>query len=156
MIKVDTREKENKHILDYFNDNGIWFNIEKLDFGDYMSDNYKNRYVIERKASICEFAGNCGNGHIRFKKELERCKTAGYKMIILIEEHFRYEDLPTWVNYRTKYGYIYKKDGSIVPRRTITGEQIYKICNKWKESYGCLIVFCRKHKVGEFIANVLR
>lgn len=156
MIKVDTREKENKHILNYFNNNGIWFNIEKLDFGDYMSDNYKNRYVIERKASICEFAGNCGKGHIRFKKELERCRDAGYKMIILIEEHYNYEALPLWTNEKTKYGYIYKKDGTIVPRRSISGEQIYKICNKWKAEYGCIILFCRKHSAGSVIENIFR
>lgn len=156
MIKVDTREKKNKHILDYFKLKDIEYCTEKLDFGDYISDYYKNRYVIERKASICEFAGNCGRGHIRFKKELERCRDAGYKMIILIEEHYNYENLPCWTNEMTKYGYIYKKDGNIVPRRSISGKQIYSICNKWKKEFGCIIIFCDKQRAGSVIENIFR
>lgn len=156
MIIIDSREKENSHIIKVFDKLAVEYKKDKLDFGDYISDNYRNKYVIERKASLIEFAGNCGKGHNRFKAELERCKKAGYRMIILIEEKFKYEDLQSWKNHKSKYGYIYKKDGSIVPRRTMTGEQMYKICNEWKSEYNCLIFFCNKNKSAEIILNTLR
>ena len=35
IIVIDSREKENKHITDFFKARGINWTQEKLDFGDY-------------------------------------------------------------------------------------------------------------------------
>ena len=35
VILVDSREKKNKYILDYFEKQGISYRVEKLEYGDY-------------------------------------------------------------------------------------------------------------------------
>ena len=56
-ILVDTREKQNQHILEVFEQNNINYKVTKLDFGDYAietvpKDNtdqvYRSKFVIER------------------------------------------------------------------------------------------------------------
>lgn len=68
IILVDSREKKNGHILEYFNKQGILYRKEKLDFGDYSfmipasaarADLYfHDSIVIERKATLEKLSGN--------------------------------------------------------------------------------------------------
>ena len=86
MIRIDTREQENKHIAQAFDALGVEYDTTKpLIVGDYMSINAPNVF-IERKNSWLEFAGNCGKGHNTFKRELERLDQTGGKMYLLVEE----------------------------------------------------------------------
>ena len=61
VIMVDSREQKNGHILDYFQKQGIAYQVTKMDYGDYFfmilasaasSDIYlyaqEERYAIER------------------------------------------------------------------------------------------------------------
>ena len=82
-ILIDTREKVNSHITDYFDRKGISYKKKALDYGDYSfmipaneklsipRDLYFNTTcVIERKASLEEISNNLTKERDRFEKEL--------------------------------------------------------------------------------------
>jgi ERCC4-type nuclease len=94
-ILVDTREKENKHVTDYFDKKGIkWIN-KGLKSGDYSfmipvnnelgiirDIYYSNSLIIERKNSLDELATNFTKNRDRFTAEFSRTNA---KLILLIE-----------------------------------------------------------------------
>ena len=151
-IKVDSREKENDHILKYFDSIGlarlkkeeikdvrglenVYIVNDICSIGDYCNLDKPNLFV-ERKAHWNEFAGNCGRNHARFKRELERLQECGGKMIILIET---LQPLGAWKNNRMK----------------MTAEVMQKIIASWREKYNIAIVQCRKAEAGLVIHEIL-
>lgn len=90
-ILVDTREKKNDHILEYFNSNGISWKIQKLSYGDYgveFPDEYShlnNCVVVEKKNGIDEINGNFTKKREQFHNEFRRANEAGSKIHLLIE-----------------------------------------------------------------------
>ena len=110
-ILVDTREKSNQHLLDYWDSKGIFHKKKALDYGDYSfmipaneklsipRDLYFNTTcVIERKASLEEISNNLTKERDRFEKEL--CLAPKTKVLLI--ENASYEDIATG-NYDTKY-----------------------------------------------------
>jgi ERCC4-type nuclease len=110
-VIVDTREKENKHILDWFDKKKIKYIKKGLSQGDYSfflpqnddlsipRDLYFDKdIVIERKASLEELSGNLSQQRDRFEKELSLYKG---KMYLLIENS-NYSDICSG-NYKTDY-----------------------------------------------------
>lgn len=111
VIYCDTREQNNRHIIDYFDKKGINHKIKKLDYGDYSfmipkNENlgiphdldFSKRIMIERKGSLDEFASNLTRERDRFKKEMA---LAPETKIIMIENN-TYSDL-IHGNYRSNY-----------------------------------------------------
>lgn len=107
VVVVDTREKNNKHILDWFDEKEIKYIKQKLDYADYsfyipkneilgiMEDTYfMDKISIERKANLDELAMNITRHRERFKRELKRHK--GY--LTLMIEDSKYNDI-----YERKY-----------------------------------------------------
>lgn len=95
IILVDTREQENKHILEFFDKKKVKYKSKKLDFGDYsfmlpeMPDMgilkplyFDNEIVVERKGSLTELSGNLTKDRERFEKELIRKKDAKFDLMI--------------------------------------------------------------------------
>lgn len=112
VILVDTREQENKHILEFFNKKKIQYKSKKLDFGDYsfmlpaMPElgitkplMFDNEIVVERKGSLTELSGNLTEGRERFEKELIRKQDAKFYLMI---EDGSWEDIQSGC-YNTKY-----------------------------------------------------
>ena len=66
VICVDSREKKNSHILDWFDKHGIEYEVKKLDVGDYMIDG--GVISVDTKRSIDELSTNMLNraDHARF------------------------------------------------------------------------------------------
>lgn len=96
VILVDTREQENRHIIDYFDEKKIPYRSTKLDYGDYscllpansnmgiLRDIYFNgQVVIERKGGLEELSGNFTKDRSRIEEEFTRAKG---KVILLIED----------------------------------------------------------------------
>jgi len=94
-ILIDTREKSNKWITDYFNEKSIPYKSKALSGGDYSFYLPKNEelsisrdmyfdkeIVIERKANLEELSNNLSKERDRFEKELSLFKG---KMFLLIE-----------------------------------------------------------------------
>lgn len=156
MIQIDTREQNNMHIIRYFDNMGIDYFSAKLDFGDYANPLKKEQIVIERKKNLIEFAGNCGKDHLRFKNELIRAKENDYKIIVLVEEKIKYEDLIYWTNPREKKKTRLLKDGTVKLVHGMDGDKMYKICEKWKEEYPLEIIFCDKKETPVIISFLLK
>lgn len=103
IILVDSREKKNSHVLDYFTKNSIVYQTTKLDYGDYSfmipaaaagEDIYFHRdIVIERKSSLEELSGNLAQERERFEKEFLRAGNDGCKVYLMIEASGGYSDI---------------------------------------------------------------
>lgn len=110
-ILVDTREKKNQHLLDYWASKGIAYKKKSLSYGDYSfmlpkqvklnidRDIYfDKKIVIERKGSLEELSGNLTRERDRLEKEL--CLAPKNKVILI--EGANYSDVVTG-NYDTQY-----------------------------------------------------
>lgn len=110
-IVADTREQDNKSIIDYFAAKKILFVTQKLDYGDYtcflpanhefgiIRDTYIDCY-IERKGSLEELSGNFCNDRSRLEEEFQRAK--GNRFILMIEETAGLEKIIEH-KYKTEY-----------------------------------------------------
>ena len=112
VILVDSREKRNGHISDYFEKNGIAYQKTKLDYGDssFMipasaagEDIYFHRdCVVERKASLEELSGNLAQERERFEKEFLKAGNDGAKIYLMVESSGGYSDI-IGHKYRTEF-----------------------------------------------------
>ena len=114
-ICVDSREKSNQHIIDFFNKKKIPYKVMKLPLGDYsiMSPKgsfegqerdiyFTNDFVVERKASIDEICGNLKDDAARLKKELAHLNKHDIEFYIFLEDE-NYELNLRNANYRSQY-----------------------------------------------------
>ena len=112
VVLIDSREQCNDHLLSYFDQKKVKYEVRKLDYADYSCMIPANEElcvqrplfftescVIERKASLDELASNLTIGRTRFESELLRAKGAN---IALMVENATYGDLVRG-NYRSKY-----------------------------------------------------
>ena len=118
MILYDTREQQNQHVLDYFDTKKIKYKKQKIDEGDYTAiitkrpdmGIYRDLYfpvAVERKNSVDELAGNLAEetdtrDDIRLIRELQRAKTKGIKMYLIIEDKNGMENIKAG-KYRSLY-----------------------------------------------------
>lgn len=153
MIIIDTREQANTHILRYLDKCGIEHCDNVLDFGDYL--NTDNGIVVERKKNFTELAGNCGKGHARFKRELERLTAAGGKMYVLVEQEGGFEALAVWENPRGTVKYRTLKRGTVKPVMPMSGAQIAEICKRWQERHNVEFVFSSKRESPQKLCKLL-
>lgn len=112
VILIDTKEKVNSHITDYFDVHNIPWKKKALSQGDYsfyvpanpelsiLRDTYfTDEVVIERKASLEELSGNLSTERDRFEKEFSLMKA---KTRYLLIENASYKDVVEG-NYNTQY-----------------------------------------------------
>ena len=92
VIIYDTREQKCGHILEYLDEIGVPYVRETVDVGDYTFrlPNYPeldldSKFLVERKGSLDELAGNFTSGRDRFAKEFERM-TNGQRMHLVLED----------------------------------------------------------------------
>lgn len=142
IIICDTREKKNKHILDYFKKNNQDYIVSKLNAGDYM---YYKDYstIIDKKDSLLEICGNLCNTaeHNRVVREVKLAHSLGCNnFIFLIQGNIKSEeDIKKWKSPHTK----------------VKGETLFKVLKTFKEHHNCRFIFCEKKKMGEMIINLL-
>lgn len=142
ILICDSREKKNKHILDYFEKNNQDYIISKLDSGDYM---YYKDYstIIDKKDSLLEICGNlCHTSeHSRVVREVELAQSLGCKnFIFLVQCNVKSEeDIKKWKSPHTK----------------VKGETLLKIMQTMKKKYGVRFIFCEKKNMGEMIIQLL-
>ena len=90
VIIVDTREQKNGHILKFFEEQKIKYVIEKLETGDYSfylpnypELNFNRKFIIEKKNSLDEIAGNFTKDRDRFTKEFERIRPDEHMHLVI-------------------------------------------------------------------------
>lgn len=143
IIIVDTREKGNKKILEYFNKIGQDYIISKLDSGDYML--YKNyNTIIDKKDGLLELSGNlCNvNEHKRINREIGRAKELGCNnFIFLIQDNKikTVEDIKNWSSPHTK----------------VRGQILLKIMQTMVRKYGVRFIIVPKKDMGQKIIDLL-
>ena len=144
VIIVDTREQQNRHILEYFDKKKIKYKVEKLNYADYSiclpvseyldKEIYLNNVIsIERKGSLEELSGNFTKDRARLEEEFQRSKGK----IFLVIENSSFEDIVDH-NYNTNFheksfvGTLkafearYNFNTSFIKDKTKVGEFIYK------------------------------
>lgn len=111
VIITDSREKQNKHILDWFDKKKIPHETKALSNGDYSfyipanekfnidrSLFFDHEIMLERKASLDELSGNFTQHRTRFEEEMATFPGKKYLLI----ENANYEDVVKG-NYSTKF-----------------------------------------------------
>ena len=94
-ICVDKREKENGHIIEWFDKKKIPYvnkSLSTLDYTFYLPRNpelgiqrdiwFDKDIAIERKASLTELSGNFAQNRDRFEKEMSTAKSL-YKYLLI-------------------------------------------------------------------------
>ena len=136
-IIKDTREKEG---------HGWWYEEDaycsgttkkKVDIGDYAIEGMEHLLCIERKESVSEFAGNCGEK--RFLKELERMASFPHAFLIL---EFNWGDIERY------------PVGSTVPQAKwksirIKGKYMMRIISSARLEHGVHVIACGDSKRAE-------
>ena len=142
MYIFDSREKKNDHVKAYFDRHGIAYRVEKLDVGDYMTENGK--VSVDRKQNLSELATNLMNraDKSRFWREVRRAREQGIKLIVLCEHGGKVKDIKDVAEWSSPY--------SPVSGRALM-EEIYK-CHI---SYGVEFLFCSKRSTGRLIHDIL-
>ena len=143
LIIVDTREKGNKKILEYFEKVNQDYIISKLDAGDYMI--YKDySTIIDKKDGLLELSHNLCNTleHQRVVREIELAHSLGCNnFIFLIQANIKTEeDIKKWKSPHTK----------------VKGEVLLKVLKTFKDHHDCKFIFVPKKDMGEKIINLLK
>lgn len=95
VIICDTREKKDKHIIDWLDSKNIGHQRKKLDFADYsfmipanpLMGTLKDRYfdkkiAVERKQHLEELSSNLAQNRDRFENEFLRAKDCNKYLLI--------------------------------------------------------------------------
>lgn len=142
MIYVDTREKKNQHVLDYFDKHGIRHESKCLETADYVNPDMP-LVAVDRKQNLDELAANlCTKDSGRFWREVRRSHEAGMLLIILCEHGGRIgclEDVKRWKSAYSR----------------ITGRMLYDKMLRVNRAYGVEFQFCVKKSTGKIIAEIL-
>lgn len=92
-VLVDSRERNNEHILRYFEKEKIPYEVKKLLFGDYSARlrdlPLEWTFAVERKGSLQELANNLsGDGWDRFGREIGATERpfSHVQMAVLLED----------------------------------------------------------------------
>lgn len=142
MIIIDSRERQFKHITDYFDVYGIPYKTEKLETGDYQNTDNPS-VLVDRKADLEEVNNNLSKGkskHSRFVRECKRAFDNKQRLIVLIEgtNYRSVEEIKTW---ESKYS-------------THTGRWLANEMFKLTMAFGVEWQFCRKNVTPQRILEI--
>lgn len=150
-LLVDTREKPKaiENILRTFDEAGIEHVSTKLLFGDYMDWN-RPEIVVDRKQNIAEIAKNVTTDRARFVRELERAKSVGSKLVILVEQN-RYKDRDKWIHVEDVSDLMLWSS----PHTKIRGEKVFRVLSELIYKYDISVEFCDKRSTGKRILEII-
>lgn len=150
-IIVDTREQPTKRAERRYTSFGVPYQRAVLDYGDYtynaimpdgtplydVNQRVIPHFVIERKESLDELAQCFTRDRERFKREFERAKEHGAR-IVLIVENASFENLING-RYRSKFH----------PKAFLASVMAYMV------RYNMGLLFCKEETSGTLIAELL-
>ena len=142
MIVVDSREKKNQHILDYFITYNIPYVIKKMDIADYMVDGIGNN-VVDRKQNLDELMHNLfGKDKRRFYNEMRLAYENHVKITIVCEHGLKIDSVAAVGRFRSTHS-------------KITGQQLRAEIERVRLAYGAQFVFCEKWQTAKTILKIL-
>ena len=149
LILVDSREKKNTHILDYFAKQNIAYKLEKLEYGDYTfmipaavagEDIYFHKdIVVKRKASLEELSGNLTQERERFEKEFLKAGNDGAKLYLMVEDMGGYSSI-----IGHKYNTQFAPAAYMASLKT------------WESRFGCNVQFIDSQYSGYYIVSTFQ
>ncbi len=150
IIQIDSREKGNKEILDYFNEVEQKYIVSKMYAGDYQDVN-SVKVLIDKKDSLVEIAGNLCRAleHNRIKREIAKACDIGCERFIFLIADNKIED----VSQVNEWKVPTRRDGSLYTK--VRPEILQKIMETMQEKYGVEFVFCKKKDMGKKIVEIL-
>lgn len=148
VIQVDTREKENQEVVEYFDKVNQKYFVSKLYAGDYL-DITNGKVVIDLKADLVELANNLTKQHDRFKREIKRAKEEmDCKFVVLVREDLKcLEDVKNWKSPK-------RKNGKELTQ--VKGETLFAIMKTMQIRYGVVWEFCNRQNAGGKILEILK
>lgn len=143
VVEMDTRNKIDNYITDYFDKHGIKYIRTKLYAGDVKLLN-STKVIIDLKANVEEIAHNICNAkeHARILRELAKAKEIGCKKFIFMIKDKKVkckDDLINWTSKNTK----------------IKGSTLYKAMCTMNKKYGCLFMFVSKENAPKYVLKLL-
>ena len=169
VILCVTRQHDGKHEnkMGWWARHGVATHVQKLDFGDYMTDG--SNISIDTKRSMSEVAQNCTRDHARVAREMERAAKLGYRLVILVEAGGQYTcvgDVRKWTNSYCK-ACVHKRTRKCNPRelrgkcmkhgtrKPVQGPQLSKIMATMEQKYGARFEFCHSMHSARRICELL-
>lgn len=147
VVIADTREQDTPAFRRRIQDMGRPVERRVLSYGDYTAEttlpdgntySLADKLVIERKMNLDELCACFGKGRARFKREFDRAKADGARMILLIENE-------SWDRaYAGEYRSLY------------TPTALTASMFAWMERYGMVPQYCPAQLSGRLIAGILR
>lgn len=162
VVIADSRQQRGKHnnINQWMVDHGIQVVTMKLDAGDYSTPG--SNIVVDTKKDVQEVAGNIGRDHARFTRECDRARSAGLRLVVLIEEHREYNDrskLFRWKSFACRKckrcDPLRDKGCTRYRTKPMNGPTVAKIISGIERDHGCRFEFCRRGDTAQRICEIL-
>ena len=140
VCQVDSRERGNAEVIEYFDLIQQPYFVSKVYAGDYINFS-RPKVSVDLKKDLTEVAQNLGKDHARFLREVLRVKNEmRCDLVVLVREPLQsLEEVKGWSN----------------PRSQVKGETLYKIMRTMTERYGVLWRFCTRETAGAKILSIL-
>lgn len=154
VILEDTRNQVGKHrnINHQLATLGHQVVRSKLYVGDYQRAN-NGSIVVDTKKDMLELAMDLCKDHARFRRECEKARDAGIKLVILTEEELPKGGLAEWKSPVWKTPGRGHKAGD--PISQVKAETMYKQIHTMATRYGVDFRFCRRDETGKVIMDIL-
>ena len=154
VILEDTRNQVGKHRNINHQLAGLGHQVarSKLYVGDYQLAN-SGRIVVDTKKDMLELAMDLCKDHARFRREGEKARDAGIKLVILTEEELPKGGLADWKSPVWKTPGRGHKAGD--PISQVKAETMYKQIHTMASRYGVDYRFCRRDKTGKVNMDIL-
>ena len=145
-VAVDTREQPTERSKRRYEQFGVPYYRQKLDFGDYSAIftlpdgtefSLADKVLIERKMDYDELCGCYTHDRARFEREFERARAAGAKIYLLVENS-------SW-----EMAYAGKYRSKMKPQ-SLVGSML-----AWLARYDCQIIMCKEETSGRIIHDIL-
>ena len=143
IIEMDTRNKKDEYVTNYFDKKGIKWIRNKLYAGDVKLLNSTD-VIIDLKANVEEIAHNLCNTseHERIKREIEKAREIGCKDFIFLiktDKIANLQDLINWTSTKTR----------------VKGAVLVKVMSTMKEKYGARFIFTTRANAPKRILELL-
>lgn len=171
VIEEDSRQQRGKHAEKHrwWADHGVTCleRCRALPFGDYVTDG--SNIAVDTKRDVRELAMDAGRDHARFRRELERARDAGWRLVVLTENRDGVRsaaDLARWVNPTCRRcelahtGHCHPLDAGRcdmygLRQRPLSGERFARMIATLSSRYGAVFEFCDPSRSAERICELL-